>query len=274
MPKVGTRNSERAGESLALQPPENKSSSFRVLGVRIQPIQIPQVIEAMESWIAEGSGSRYIAVTGMHGIAESLRNPQLRESLNAADLVVPDGMPLVWLGRWHGYGLKRRVYGPELMETFCRTTGSRYRHFFYGGAAGVAQRLAEVESSRHGIQVAGTFTPPFRPLTVSEQGNIVRLINSASADILWVGLSTPKQEQWMYEYSQKLQAPVIVGVGAAFDFHTGRLRQAPVWMREHGLEWLYRLWREPRRLWRRYLVYGAQFAWNVSLELLKIKQFN
>jgi N-acetylglucosaminyldiphosphoundecaprenol N-acetyl-beta-D-mannosaminyltransferase len=255
-------------------PPENKSFSFRVLGVRVHPIQIPQVIEAMESWIAEGAGSRYIAVTGMHGLAESLRNPQFREILDAADLVVPDGMPLVWLGRWHGHGLKRRVYGPELMETFCRTTGSRYRHFFYGGAAGVAQRLAEVEGSRHGIQVAGTFTPPFRPLTAPEQDDIIRLINSASPDIVWVGLSTPKQELWMYEYSQKLQAPVIVGVGAAFDFHTGRLRQAPVWMREHGLEWLYRLSREPRRLWRRYLIYGAQFAWNVSLELLKIKQFN
>ncbi len=267
MAEAATKSLQEVGERSAL-PSREKTSFFQVLGVRVHAVQISGVVEQMERWIAEGAAGLYIAVTGMHGIAESRRDPQLREILNHAELVVPDGMPLVWLGRWHGYGLKRRVYGPELMETFCKATGPRYRHFFYGGAVGVAQRAAEVESTRHGIQVAGTFTPPFRPLTAQEQDDIAGLINSASPDIVWIGLSTPKQERCMSEFWPRLRAPVMVGVGAAFDLNTGRLRQAPRWMREHGLEWLFRLIVEPRRLWKRYLLLGSEFVWNVSLELL------
>ncbi|MFZ0759278.1 MAG: WecB/TagA/CpsF family glycosyltransferase [Candidatus Sulfotelmatobacter sp.] len=247
--------------------------SFRVLGVRVSAVQIPDVMERMEQWIAEADRTHYIAVTGMHGVTESKQDPRFRAILEKADLVVPDGMPLVWLGRWRGYPLRRRVYGPELMETFCRKTGAKYAHFFYGGAPGVADNLARIEQERHGIRVAGTFCPPFRPLTNQEQCEVVAAIQAAKPDVLWVGLSTPKQERWMEEYQGRLRVPVLLGVGAAFDLNSGGLKQAPRWMREHGLEWLFRLLAEPRRLWKRYLVQGSKFAWCVGLELLSLRKF-
>jgi len=247
--------------------------SFRVLGVRVNAIQIPEVIALMEEWIAQGDRSHYIAVTGMHGVTESNEDACFKAILEKADLVVPDGMPLVWLGRLHGYGLKRRVYGPELMETFCAKTGTKYRHFFYGGAPGVADGLARTEQERHGIRIAGTYCPPFRALTEKEQADVVATIQAAKPDVLWVGLSTPKQERWMDEYKDRLDVPVLLGVGAAFDLNTGRLKQAPRWMRENGLEWLFRLLAEPRRLWKRYLVQGSKFAWCVGLELLGLRKF-
>ncbi len=247
--------------------------SFRVLGVRVNAIQIPEVIALMEEWIAQADRSHYVAVTGMHGVTESKEDACFKAILEKADLVVPDGMPLVWLGRWHGYRLKRRVYGPELMETFCAQTGAKYRHFFYGGAPGVADRLARTEQERHGIRIAGTYCPPFRALTEKEQADVVATIQAAKPDVLWVGLSTPKQERWMDEYKDRLDVPVLLGVGAAFDLNIGRLKQAPRWMRENGLEWLFRLLAEPRRLWKRYLVQGSKFAWCVGLELLGLRKF-
>lgn len=247
---------------------------FRVLAIRVSAIQIPDVIARMKHWIRGCRVVHYITVTGMTGVMEARRDFHYRGILNAADLVVPDGMPLIWLGRWHGYPLARRVYGPELMDVFCRDTGDQFKHFFYGGAPGVPELLAETLHRRHGIRVAGTCSPPYRPLTSNEDAEVVALIEKTAPDVLWVGLGTPNQENWMYEHRERLTVPVMLGVGAAFDFHTGRLRQAPHWMREHGLEWFFRLLAEPKRLWRRYLVSGSQFAWNVSLEMLGIKKFN
>jgi N-acetylglucosaminyldiphosphoundecaprenol N-acetyl-beta-D-mannosaminyltransferase len=241
--------------------------------VRVTAVQIPEVVSAMERWIEERSLGHYIAVTGMHGIMEAQKDGGFRSILNAADLVVPDGMPLIWLSRWHGYPLRRRVYGPELMETFCRATGPRYRHFFYGGAPGVAELLAAVLKQRYGLNAVGSYSPPFRPLSDEEEAQEKSLVYGAAPDIIWVGLSTPKQERWMYEHCVHLRTPVMVGVGAAFDFFTGRIRQAPPWMRENGLEWLFRLIQEPRRLWQRYLVLGARFTWNVAFELLRFRAF-
>lgn len=246
--------------------------AFRVLGVRVNAVQIPQVIDWMEYCIHDRGRARYVAVTGMHGVTESHQNPEFRSILKDADLVVPDGMPLVWLGRLRGFShLERRVYGPELMETFCRETGAKYRHFFYGGAPGIADRLAQVEQERHGIRIAGTYCPPFRPLTAEEDKAVIAMINEAAPDVVWVGLSTPKQERWMYEYRNRLNVPLLLGVGAAFDLNSGHLKQAPEWMREHGLEWLFRLMAEPKRLWRRYLVQGSRFVWNVLLELTALR---
>jgi N-acetylglucosaminyldiphosphoundecaprenol N-acetyl-beta-D-mannosaminyltransferase len=243
--------------------------------VRIDAVQIPDVIEVLEKWIATREGSRFVAVTGMHGVMEAQHCNEFREVLREADLVVPDGMPLVWLGRRAGFSLARRVYGPELMETFCRETASYgRRHFFYGGAPGVAEQLASTLRGRFlGIEVAGTFSPPYRALTEAEDRCVVEQINAARADVLWVGLSTPKQERWMREHRCKLNVPVMLGVGAAFDFLSQRVRPAPPWMQENGLEWLYRLGTEPRRLWRRYLVYGAEFVWLVGLEQMGLKSF-
>jgi N-acetylglucosaminyldiphosphoundecaprenol N-acetyl-beta-D-mannosaminyltransferase len=241
----------------------------------VDAVQIPDVVAEMERWIGERRGSHYIAVTGMHGVTEAQHDPELKRILNAADLVVPDGMPLVWLGRWRGYALRRRVYGPELMLEFCRATaGKGYRHFFYGGAPGVAGELAgRLRRQFPSLQVVGVFSPPFRPLRPDEDARVARRIRDAKPEVLWVGLSTPKQERWMYEHRESLEAPVMVGVGAAFDLNTGRVRQAPRWMRERGLEWFWRLLMEPRRLWRRYLIGGAEFVWLVALELLGLKKF-
>jgi N-acetylglucosaminyldiphosphoundecaprenol N-acetyl-beta-D-mannosaminyltransferase len=247
-----------------LEPPP----SFRVLGVPVHAVQIPEVVMQIRLWIQDGAKGRYIAVTGMHGIAESRTDCAFRLALDSADLVVPDGMPLVWLGRWHRHPLKRRVYGPELMETFCRETGATYRHFFYGGGPGIAGRLADSLRQRYGIVVAGTHCPPFRPLTGEEERDVVSRIDAASPDVLWVGLSTPKQEKWMHRNREQLSVQVMLGVGAAFDFHSGRSRQAPVWMRENGLEWLFRLLSEPQRLWRRYLISIPKAAGLVFLELV------
>jgi N-acetylglucosaminyldiphosphoundecaprenol N-acetyl-beta-D-mannosaminyltransferase len=262
-------------DSGTANPEQGEAQAFRVLGVQVNAVQIPDAIRRMERWIAERHGTQYVAVTGMHGVAEARRDAGFRAVLNGAGMVVPDGMPLVWLGRLRGQRLRRRVYGPELMLEFCGATATRgLRHFFYGGAPGVADALADTMATRFpGLVVAGTYSPPFRPLTDDEDNDVVACINAAHADILWVGLSTPKQERWMHDHHTRLNVPVLVGVGAAFDLHTGRLKQAPAWMRENGCEWCYRLMQEPRRLWRRYVLLGSQFVWNVSLELLGLRQF-
>jgi N-acetylglucosaminyldiphosphoundecaprenol N-acetyl-beta-D-mannosaminyltransferase len=250
-------------------------AEFTVLGVRVHAVQIPGVIDQMQAWIAERRGSHYIAVTGMHGVTEAQHNSRFKQALAQADLVVADGMPVIWLGRRKGHRLPRRVYGPELLEQFWDRTAHRgYRHFFYGGSPGIADKLAQ----RFALQfpthtIAGTLSPPFRALTASEDREIVDSINHSQPDVLWIGLGTPKQELWMHEHRSRLQVPVMIGVGAAFDFHAGSLRQAPMWMGDHGLEWLFRLAQEPGRLWRRYLITGAEFLTLVLLELAGFRKF-
>jgi N-acetylglucosaminyldiphosphoundecaprenol N-acetyl-beta-D-mannosaminyltransferase len=250
------------------------NARFKLLGISVSAVQIPQVIAQMESWIRARDRCHYIAVTGMHGVTEAQHDAIFKGILNSADLVVPDGMPLVWLGRLRGQPLRRRVYGPELLDTFCASTVHRgYRHFLYGGADGVGEKLASALQHRFtNLTIAGTFCPPFRPLSKEEDDEVVSRINGSNADVVWVGLSTPKQERWMFEHRHRLTAPVLVGVGAAFDFHAGLKKQAPLWMRENGFEWLFRLLQEPRRLWRRYLVYGGEFVYLVALEQLRIRK--
>lgn len=250
--------------------------SFRVLGARVDAVQIPSVIAQMERWIEDRTAGRFITVANTHVVMQAQQDTSFKEVINSADLCVPDGMPLVWCGRLRGHSLGRRVYGPELMLTFCReTTAKGYRHFFYGGDSGVPERLAaSLRQACPGICVAGTFSPPFRRLSPKEDAYIVQMIHRAAPDVLWVGLGAPKQEKWMREHRDRLNVPVLVGVGAAFDFHAGTKRQAPPWMREHGLEWFFRLFQEPQRLWRRYLVNGPQFVFYVLLEFLGVKKFD
>lgn len=257
---------EQVGVNPGCEPPVR---SFRVLGVRVHAVQIPDIIRIVDHWIRQRSSTQYVAVTGMHGVSESRQDPHFGEILEAAGLVIPDGMPLVWLGRLAGHDeMKRRTPGSEVMEQFCRETGAKYRHFFYGGAPGVAEQLARVEHERYGIQIAGTYCPPYRPLTQDEEAEVQSLIRNAAPDVLWVGLSTPKQEKWMYAHRNTIEVPVMFGVGAAFDMNTGRLKRAPQWMQDAGLEWLFRLLTEPRRLWRRYIIGGSKFAWAVAVEHL------
>lgn len=263
------------GDAALLGADTTAADRFPVLGIPVNAVQIPEVIGQMCRWIDAGEKGRTIAVTGMHGVTESLADPETRRAIAGSDMVVPDGMPLVWLGRWHGHGLRRRVYGPELMTAFCRATASRgYRHYFYGGGPGVAGRLAEALGGRFpGLQVAGTFSPPFRELEESELESVRSEINASGAHVVWVGLSTPKQEKWIQRNRSGLDASVLIGVGAAFDLNSGSLAQAPEWMRENGLEWLFRLGAEPRRLWRRYLLGGPRFVYNVGLELMRLKDY-
>ena len=243
--------------------------SFKSLGVRVDAAPIDEVVAQMEQWIGEGRNGRSIAATGMHGMVEAQHDPEFKNILNATDLVVADGMPLAWLARRKGYRLRERVYGPDLMLAFCKKVERRYRHFFYGGESGVAEQLAESLQRRFpGMEVAGVYSPPFRPLSVDEDEKIVALISNASPDVLWVGLGTPKQERWMFEHAHRIKVPVMVSVGAAFDLLSGRRRQAPRWLRDHGLEWLFRLVQEPGRLWRRYLLGGPQFLAYLALETL------
>ncbi len=252
-----------------------ETARFKLLGVSVSAVQIPQVIERMESWIRARDRCHYIAVSGMHGLTEAQHDAAFKQILNSADLVVPDGMPLVWLGRLRGQPLRRRVYGPELMAAFCSNTAPRgYRHFLYGGGEGVAEKLAfALHKQCEHLAIAGTLSPPFHALSREEDEEIVSRINASNADVVWVGLSTPKQERWMFSHRDRLNASVLVGVGAAFDFHAGLKKQAPLWMREHGFEWLFRLLQEPRRLWRRYLVYGGEFVYLVALEQLGIRKW-
>jgi len=244
--------------------------NFEVLGVRVDAVQMSNAVNQLRSWIdAPYTKTRYVAVTGMHGVAESRQNQLFLQVLNSADLIVPDGMPLVWFGRMKGFPLKHRVCGSELMEEFCRITGNSYRHFFFGGAPGVAEKLANLLREKYGVIVAGSYSPPFRPMTPGEEQQLASLVQQSAPDVFWVGLSTPKQELWMYQHRSSLKVPVMLGVGAAFDMNSGGLKRAPKWMRDRGLEWLFRLASEPRRLWKRYLITIPKAAWFVGMQLLE-----
>lgn len=246
---------------------------FTVVGVRFHAVQISDVIRAMQGWIATKQPAKCVCVSNVHSVIEALR-PAFKAILNSAALCVPDGMPIIWLGRYFGFPLRRRVYGPDLLLEFFRSTqSSGYKHFFYGGAPGVPEALAKNLTDLYpSVRIVGSYSPPFRSLSTSEDTAVVEMINRADPDVLWVGLGCPKQEMWMHEHRQRLHAHAIVGVGQAFAIHAGVLRQAPEWMREHGLEWLFRLLREPGRLWKRYLVYNSMFLLLVLLQLLRLKK--
>ena len=241
-----------------------------VLGVNVSAIAMDDAIATLERWISEGR-REYVCVTGVHGVMECRRDPLLRKIHNEAGMVTPDGVPLVYFLRLIGKKRTQRVYGPDLMREMTAVSGRcDYRQFYYGGEVGVAEKLKEaLVGSVPGLQVVGTFCPPFREMTPAEDRAVVDAINAARPHIVWVGLSTPKQERWMAEHLRRIDAPVMIGVGAAFDFLAGTKRQAPVWMQRHALEWLFRLCSEPRRLWRRYAYIVPGFAFLAVSELLR-----
>jgi N-acetylglucosaminyldiphosphoundecaprenol N-acetyl-beta-D-mannosaminyltransferase len=246
-----------------------KFPAANILGVGVSAINMDTTLHTIDGWISRRE-SHYVCVTGVHGVMESWRDERLQRIHNAAGLVVPDGMPLVWLSRAMGFRKVERVYGPDLMLALCERSARRgHSQFFYGGAPGVAEQLtSRLRGQFHSLKVTGVYSPPFRSLTSEEDSAVVDCINSAKPDIVWVGISTPKQERWMFEHRRRLDASVLIGVGAAFDFHAGLKKQAPHWMQKSGLEWLFRLISEPRRLWRRYLINNPLFLWLVLLQLL------
>jgi N-acetylglucosaminyldiphosphoundecaprenol N-acetyl-beta-D-mannosaminyltransferase len=243
-----------------------------VLGVQISAIDMAGAVALADRLIRSGERG-YVCVTGVHGVMESQSDTDLFGILNRAFMNTPDGMPMTWVGRLQGHRNMRRVYGPDFMLEMCRLSATRgYRHFLYGGKQGVAQLLSERLSERFpGLQVVGTYTPPFRPLSEQEEQELLKLLNDSKPDILWVGLSTPKQEKFMARHSDAFKVPLMVGVGAAFDIHTGRIQDAPNWMKQSGLQWLHRLCQEPKRLARRYLVNNPMFLFLITLQLLGVK---
>lgn len=250
------------------------ASKVNILGVGVSPIKMNDALRAIAQWVHEQTHT-YVCVTSVNGIMESQQSPDLRAIHNKAGMVTPDGMPLVWLSHLTGYKNVERVYGPDLMLAVCEESLKQgYRHFLYGGEDGIPQLLAQQLQKRFpGLCITGTYSPPFRQLTPEEDTAVIQTINESGADIIWVGLSTPKQERWMAEHVGKLNAAVLIGVGAAFDFHAGVKKQAPHWMQQHGFEWLFRLLSEPRRLWRRYLIYNPLFVGLVFLQMLGWKKY-
>ena len=240
---------------------DSPESRVDVLGVHVTPGTVSALVETVLKWIANGE-REYVTFTGVHGVMESQRDPALVAAHNAAGWVACDGMPLVWSSRAAGFRDAERVYGPDVLLALSAVAAERgLRCFFYGGKAGTPELLAARLTERFpGLEVVGTHSPPFRDLTDAEIDAEIALINGAAPDLVWVGLSTPKQERWMAARRSKLDAPVLLGVGAAFDMHAGLVPQAPGWMQRGGLEWLFRLGVEPRRLASRYLRNNPAFV--------------
>ena len=251
---------------MGLTPPEGHRSPDRVdvLGVGVSAIDMPAALRSIEAWV-EARTREYVCVTNVHVVMEAQRDGRLREILNGSGLTTPDGMPLVWAAHRAGARDVQRVYGPDLMLALSELAAARgWSSYYYGGRPGVAERLAERLQARFaGLRVVGCEAPPFRTLDADEDAAMVARLNAARPDLVWVGLGAPKQEHWMASHVGRLEAPVLLGVGAAFDIHAGTLAQAPDWMQRNGLEWLYRLSREPRRLWRRYLYTNPRFVYGI-----------
>lgn len=238
-----------------------------VAGVRISATSYDGVVRQCADWISTKRENRgtvaahYICVTSVHGIVTARSDRRFRDILNRADLATPDGMPVVWAMRSLGRKNQNRVYGPDLMLRLCESAEVRgHRIFLYGGRPEVLPQLAErLQVKMPALNIVGMYSPPFRPLTPEEDRVVVRQIRESGADIVFVGISTPKQEYWMSQHVESLPDVIMLGVGAAFDFHAGRVKQAPAWMQRAGLEWLFRLLMEPMRLWRRYLLETPRF---------------
>ena len=243
-----------------------------VLGVQVSAIDIPIAVAEIDRWIRQGYRS-YVTLTGVHGIMESVRSGEILRVHNEAGLVLPDGMPLVWLLWQGGFKFADRVYGPDLMPVlFNQSEETGYRHFLYGATPRTLALLkGNLKQKFPRAEIVGVHPPPFRSAGADEDEAVIEAINASAADIIWVGLSTPKQELWMAQHRHRLSAPVLIGVGAAFDFHAGLVRQAPRWLRRSGLEWIFRIAMQPRRLAKRYLRNNPTFLTLLVAERLGLR---
>lgn len=241
-----------------------------VLGVQVSAIDMARALEIAVQWI-DGGRCGYVCVTGVHGVMEANRDPEFNDVLNKAVMNVPDGMPMSWVGWLQGFAQMDRVFGPDLMSGLCELSPARaYRHFLYGGQPGVAEQLKTTLEERFaGLKIVGTFTPPFHPLDAQEESDLIARVHACRPHVLWVGLSTPKQEHFMARYVDRLQVPLLVGVGAAFDYHTGRIRDCSPWIKRSGLQWLHRLLQDPRRLTLRYLRNNPEFLLRIAIAFLR-----
>jgi N-acetylglucosaminyldiphosphoundecaprenol N-acetyl-beta-D-mannosaminyltransferase len=243
-----------------------------ILGVAVSAINMDQAIHQLRVWIQDEVNT-YVCVTPAHAIMECANDSSLMSIYNESGLTTPDGMAIVWLLKSAGHSHVTRVYGPDLLLTACKELSiDGARHFFFGGADHVVNQLAErLQTENPQMKVAGLYSPPFRALSDEEDEKIIEIINSSQADIVWVGLGSPRQEKWMATHYNRINA-VLIGVGAAFDFLSGEKKQAPMWIQKSGLEWLFRLLTEPKRLWRRYIQY-PRFVWLVLLQKMGLKKY-
>jgi N-acetylglucosaminyldiphosphoundecaprenol N-acetyl-beta-D-mannosaminyltransferase len=246
--------------------------SVQILGVPVSRITMQAALATIDAWLTRRE-SHYICACDVHSLMRAHADPEHLTALKSASMITPDGQPVVWTARSRGIVDIERVCGPDLLPALCAESVTKgWSHYFYGGAEGVASDL-ERHLTREfpGLRIAGVDSPPFRPLTPAEQDETLARIRAAMPNILWVGLGCPKQEKWMLAQQSKLPGIVMIGIGAAFDFHTKRIERAPIWMRKNGLEWLHRLWSEPRRLWRRYLVLAPQFVVASVAETVRLR---
>ncbi len=235
-----------------------------LLGVRVSDVTIPKAVGIIDQWVQQ-KYKTYVCVAPVSTLVDCQKNSQYKQVVNAAGMVTPDGMPVVWLGKKAGSRTIERTYGPDLLQAVCANGhNSGYRHFFYGSSSETLGRLVDcLKKSAPKLNVVGCISPPFLPQAAQEDRHVIDQINQARPDILWVGLGSPKQDFWMSLNRPLLDVPVIIGVGAAFDFLSGAKPQAPLWMRKSGLEWIFRLCQEPRRLWKRYLFGNTAFIYYV-----------
>jgi N-acetylglucosaminyldiphosphoundecaprenol N-acetyl-beta-D-mannosaminyltransferase len=255
-----TINPQAASQSQPVEVPQ--PAKVAVLGVPLGLTDYERTLDWIDAMVAARSRG-YVCVCNVHTVMASAEDPELRRALLGSSLNVPDGQPLVWALAALGHRLDDRVYGPELMARACdRSAASGQRIYLYGGRnqGALVQLALNLRHRYPGVKIVGGYSPPHRSLTDEERSFVVREINRSRADVVWVGIGVPKQEKWMAQLRAELDAPLLIGVGAAFDFHAGLVPQAPAWMQGHGLEWAYRLAREPRRLWRRYLRYNPRFV--------------
>ncbi|MCW3066248.1 MAG: WecB/TagA/CpsF family glycosyltransferase [Solirubrobacterales bacterium] len=278
MPSIGPesvhenvqRRVSRAPETARAVPPPTPRS-VGVLGIPLALTDYDHTLDWIDRSVASDTRG-YVCVAAVHTVMESQEDPELRAAVLGSSLTVPDGQPLVWAMNALGHDLSSRVYGPDLMDHACaRAARTGQRFYLYGGRnQGALVQLALNLRRRHpGLRIVGGYSPPYRDLTDEERDAIAREIDQAQADVVWVGIGVPKQEKWMAKMRPLLSAPVLIGVGAAFDFHAGLVPQAPAWMQTAGLEWAYRLAHEPRRLWRRYARHNPRFVAAFGRQLLR-----
>jgi N-acetylglucosaminyldiphosphoundecaprenol N-acetyl-beta-D-mannosaminyltransferase len=255
---------------LATSPPA-PPPAITILGIPIGLTDYERTLDWIDATV-ERRGRGYVCVCNVHTVMAAAEDPELRSALLRSSLNVPDGQPLVWAMALLGHRLPDRVYGPELMARSCaRAARTGQRLYLYGGRnqGALVQLALNLRQRYPGIRIVGGFSPPHRPLTTEEREAVIAEINGCAADIVWAGIGVPKQEKWMAQMRDELDAPILVGVGAAFDFHAGLVSQAPPWLQRAGLEWAFRLVQEPRRLWRRYMRYNPRFVRAFAGHLLR-----
>jgi N-acetylglucosaminyldiphosphoundecaprenol N-acetyl-beta-D-mannosaminyltransferase len=254
--------------------PHAAGGRVNILGIGVMPMDLAQAVGRLDSWRQEGRRD-YVCCISVHGLVVSQRDPVIRRALNGAGLASQDGMPLVWWSRRAGYPQAQRVCGSDLLDAMCAHGVTRnYRHYFYGGSPRVVELLVDKLRQRHpGMIVAGYKSPPYRALSAEEDAADVAEINAACPDFVWVGLGMPKQEKWIVAHLGRVHAAALLGIGAAFDFHAGTKARAPGWMQRLGLEWLFRLLSEPRRLAHRYLIDNTLFLAHAARQLTGLKSY-